>query len=396
MNKKVISFLFFLFFFFIGMNTIYADCASDVGNKITLYNDYKAQLENVDCEDVSNEETVKLCNNVKMQKNLIVSELMKLNEKNAICDTWKSQVTQIIDENRDKCYKVFDDEFNNTIDNVIMLFYIVGPILLIVFGTIDYSKAVVGDERALKEANKKFFRRLIATILLFLSPIIVNVILSFNISNYYLSGNAYACDYDYTNFTKKWTITYVPRQRSNSRSRDDGRGVRVDGINFTTHYTNMIYKGGVLPIPFEEDNVVLTSYFGWRDLDGDGIKEDYHRGIDIVGKDSNGSSSVPVLAVADGIVTYSQYQGSCGYMVLINHNIDGVEFQTQYCHMSTTPLVNVGQEITAGTQIGIQGNTGNSFGTHLHFGIRDADGSNPRNGLPYLTGLETMPKQEKW
>ena len=51
------------------------------------------------------------------------------------------------------------------------------PILLIVFVTIDFTKAVIGkDEKAAQEAKNKAVKRIIYAIILFLVPTIVSLI----------------------------------------------------------------------------------------------------------------------------------------------------------------------------------------------------------------------------
>lgn len=63
---------------------------------------------------------------------------------------------------------------------VIKILQIAVPIGLIVMGTIDMAKAVIaGDEKKMKEAQKPFVKRIIAAVIVFLIPIIVNMILSF-------------------------------------------------------------------------------------------------------------------------------------------------------------------------------------------------------------------------
>lgn len=63
---------------------------------------------------------------------------------------------------------------------VIRVLQIVVPIGLIVMGTIDMAKAVIaGDEKKMKEAQKPFIKRIIAAIIVFLIPLIVNMVLSF-------------------------------------------------------------------------------------------------------------------------------------------------------------------------------------------------------------------------
>ncbi len=63
---------------------------------------------------------------------------------------------------------------------VIKVLQLVVPIGLIIMGTIDMAKTVIaGDEKKMKEAQKPFIKRIIAAVIVFLIPIIVNMVLSF-------------------------------------------------------------------------------------------------------------------------------------------------------------------------------------------------------------------------
>ena len=63
---------------------------------------------------------------------------------------------------------------------VIKVLQLVVPIGLIIMGTIDMAKAVIaGDEKKMKEAQKPFIKRIIAAVIVFLIPKIVNMVLSF-------------------------------------------------------------------------------------------------------------------------------------------------------------------------------------------------------------------------
>lgn len=104
-------------------------------------------------------------------------------------------------------------------------------------------------------------------------------------------------------------------------------------------------------LPFRGD---LTSLFGWR-------RYRPHYGTDI--KLNTGEQ---VVAAFDGMVRLAKYYYGYGNCVIIRHN-NGLE--TVYAHLSKI-LVESGQTLTAGTVIGLGGNTGHSFGSHLHFEIR--------------------------
>ena len=388
MNKKVLYLFFFLFTFFIVFNDVHAQATcAEIDEKINDYYFYNDQLAEEDCNDTRNEDSVSICNKSKMNKNAIVIELMKLNEENSICESKQADVDRIIEENESSCHKIFDDTFTNFVNRVMIFFDIIGPILLILFGSLDYAKAVAAnDEAAYRKATKDFAKRVAATIMLFLTPIFTNLIISLNTSKYYLSGNAYACNFNYSLYNKEWNINYIPKV---STSKNNGK----------TNYSNMIYKGGMLPIPFPVDDISMTSFFGYRNDPFGGKTGNNHKGLDLI----SSNRSVDIVAVADGVVTRvtggcSRGSMSCGNgygnRVQIMHNIDGHEFETLYAHMESTQLVVEGETITAGTKLGNMGSTGQSTGNHLHFEVRI--GGQQVNPLPYINSDNSMPLYQKW
>lgn len=105
-------------------------------------------------------------------------------------------------------------------------------------------------------------------------------------------------------------------------------------------------------------NGVVTSRYGYR-------KGRYHNGIDI-----NLTTGDTVVAAFSGKVRYARYNDAgFGNLVIIRH-YNGLE--TFYAHLSKH-LVVPNQEVKAGQPIGLGGNTGRSFGAHLHFETRFYD-----------------------
>lgn len=97
-----------------------------------------------------------------------------------------------------------------------------------------------------------------------------------------------------------------------------------------------------------------------------------HKGIDFA--ESTGTN---IYASAPGTVTFSGWNtGGFGYLVIISHG-NGV--QTYYAHCSSL-VAKVGQNVSQGQLIAKVGNTGRSFGAHLHFEIRV-------NGVAYNPAL---------
>ena len=110
-----------------------------------------------------------------------------------------------------------------------------------------------------------------------------------------------------------------------------------------------------------------------------------HNGIDIAK-----SGTVPVVASAAGVVSRANYSSSYGNVVYINHYIDGQVYTTVYAHLRSMN-VSAGQSVKKGQQIGLMGNTGRSFGQHLHFelyvGGWTASKSNVVDPMKYLSGM---------
>jgi peptidoglycan hydrolase CwlO-like protein len=123
----------------------------------------------------------------------------------------------------------------------------------------------------------------------------------------------------------------------------------------------------------------ITTEYGWDVLNGESR---YHYGTDIAA-----GGSVPIVAAADGYVIKSHYSSSYGNVVYITHSINGKTFTTVYAHMSSS-LVGTGTPVDKGQRIGYMGNTGYSFGQHLHFelhaGSWNASKSNSVNPRRYI------------
>lgn len=107
-----------------------------------------------------------------------------------------------------------------------------------------------------------------------------------------------------------------------------------------------------LPVAY----VALTARFGDY-----GLWANLHTGLDF-----NGAEGDPVYSVANGTVTAVGYDGSYGNKTVVTLE-DGTEIW--YAHQSTL-LVDLGEEVRGGEQIGTIGSTGNVTGSHLHLEVR--------------------------
>jgi len=116
----------------------------------------------------------------------------------------------------------------------------------------------------------------------------------------------------------------------------------------------------------------VTGSFGERidPFNGEGA---FHSGVDI-----SSAYGHPVVAPADGVVTFSDNMGGYGKAIIIDHS-NGIS--TRYGHLSGF-AVTAGQAVHRGDVIGYVGASGRSTGPHLHYEVRIND--TPVNPYKYL------------
>ncbi len=114
------------------------------------------------------------------------------------------------------------------------------------------------------------------------------------------------------------------------------------------------------------DSRKITQYFGKNPHIYAKYNQAGHEGLDF--QASVGSN---IYACADGeVFDIRPDDGNAyGIHVRIRHKVDGREYHTIYAHLSRV-LVARGQHVKAGEQIALAGNTGHSFGPHLHFTLK--------------------------
>lgn len=116
---------------------------------------------------------------------------------------------------------------------------------------------------------------------------------------------------------------------------------------------------GFFQWPFSLD--VVTSEFGMRN-------GRLHAGMDFSG--GAAVSGGPIPAAGDGVVIQRvEWHAGYGNYVTLRHTLpnSGIQVCTRYAHMIAPPPVELGQTVSKGDVLGLVGNTGNSFGAHLHF-----------------------------
>lgn len=168
---------------------------------------------------------------------------------------------------------------------------------------------------------------------------------------------------DLTNPTvEPGTTIFIPGGSRELRNWAADLQTAARGVNTGTGGTNATNACGGGPV---------SGGFGWpaddHTLSGNAYGPG-HLGIDI-----SAPEGANVYAAGTGVVTMAAGGWNYGYgnVVQIDH---GNGYVTVYAHLSTI-LVTQCQTVGQGAVIGLAGNTGNSFGAHLHFEIR-VGGSN--------------------
>ena len=130
-----------------------------------------------------------------------------------------------------------------------------------------------------------------------------------------------------------------------------------------------LIQGWLIPVRSR----IITSGYGWRRYP----RRAFHKGIDIRAR------YAPVRAAKGGRVTFAGWLGGYGKAIVIAHPGG---YKTLYAHLSRI-YVRRGMYVSQGQVIGRSGNTGYSFGPHLHFEVtRHGRHINPRKilrGLRY-------------
>lgn len=126
-----------------------------------------------------------------------------------------------------------------------------------------------------------------------------------------------------------------------------------------TIYERLDYIPAIQPIS-EYDMEHLSSGFGYRT---DPIYEvtKKHEGMDFAA-----AEGTAVYATGKGKILFAGWKNGYGNCIDVDH---GYNYTTRYGHLSEI-MVQEGQEVQRGEQIGKVGNTGKSTGPHLHYEVR--------------------------
>ena len=120
----------------------------------------------------------------------------------------------------------------------------------------------------------------------------------------------------------------------------------------------------------------VTQAFGINPSDYNRFGLPGHEGLDLRAPYDSEIRSVwwgEVTLVGEGI--------AYGNQIRIKHTIRGNEYESIYAHFSKPSHLKVGDRVSRGQVIGKADSTGNSRGSHLHFGMKQYTGEKPDTAL---------------
>jgi hypothetical protein len=110
-----------------------------------------------------------------------------------------------------------------------------------------------------------------------------------------------------------------------------------------------------------------------------------HLGVDIAT-----SAGTPVRSIGDGEIITAGWSNGWGNVVTVKHFLaDKTVIYSNYAHLSKI-LVTKGNSVSAGKTVGEVGNTGNSYGNHLHFQIDTTAQAHPYYYVSCGKGLDPL------
>ena len=264
-KKRLHIFLLIILSFFMFSKATYADSTkcSDINNEINNYYDIVEKLDDLNCNSYADSSVVNSCNEYNLRKAESLELLFEYNNEDNDCE--KEILESIVEDNSETCSNSFDSEIKSLTSKVMTIFYVIAPFLLIIFVSIDLAKIVVSSgPDQVKDARKKIARRFLAFILLFISPAVVNILLSV-VGDNRITGNSdrYICNTSiiYHKDTPKSSQTYISPSYASSSTILSNYSVTYDSSlvqsNISSEYyskvKNIIDAGVALHTRYENE-----------------------------------------------------------------------------------------------------------------------------------------------
>ncbi len=265
--KKLMIILFFIMLF-IPLTNVNAASCSDVRDAVSELDKIDSSYKANDCDNATDDKTIAQCNAILVKKSVILSKLFNYNDQK-VCPS--VNLTSIINTYNSKCSNKLSSLLKELTDSAMNTFYVIAPFLLIIFGSLDFFKIIVGnDPNEAKKARSNFIKRLTAFLLLYITPFIVRSI--FSITPYNMVG---------TNYTCAEKISYAKKNSS-----PDAKGT-YEGYD--------VYDGDDAPAGTAGQKIAA----GAKEVKEDAKKNNYHYGCNYLSASAQGTSKTTHMCCAE-------------------------------------------------------------------------------------------------
>ena len=204
--KKGIKLAIFLFVLFLIKPSFALAACDGVDEMIYRYNSLKKEYESYNCSfnnlnkqyideygRLSVKAQYEACSEIAASLDSIATTL---SNKYSGIEECENKIQSVKNDN--SCEPLLND-FYDIVNRIMRYIYIIAPILLIIFVGVDLfnllaSGGSLGDKNSTK-IKGNIFKRIIAFILLYITPTLITFIISFNGSEYNISGgDLYSCN----------------------------------------------------------------------------------------------------------------------------------------------------------------------------------------------------------
>lgn len=120
-------------------------------------------------------------------------------------------------------------------------------------------------------------------------------------------------------------------------------------------------------------NIVFTVTSQWWTVRTNPVtgEVEIHRGLDIR---TQGGNNEPIYSMLTGIVNDKGYTSTAGNYIIICDNDSSSPtygYATRFLHMKDPSPLSIGDPVSVGQEVGLEGDTGEATGVHLHIEMQD-------------------------
>lgn len=196
--KKITLILFFIMLF-IPLTKVNAATCANVKEAVNNLKEIESSYIENNCDEATTDSLIAKCNGLAVRKSATLKQIFEYNA-NKTCPS--INLTSTVEKYSDVCTDELNSELRTLVDTVMKFFYITAPFILVIFGSLDFFKIMVGNPSEIKKHRTNFIKRVIAFLLLYTTPFFVKTI--FSITPYNIDTTTYICSQEIS-FTPKVT-----------------------------------------------------------------------------------------------------------------------------------------------------------------------------------------------